>query len=54
MRCERACTPAPSIPSTRAPSRASARVATAVTAAVRISVIAEALRIAVGIPVSPS
>ncbi len=35
-------------------SRASRRVATAVTAAVLISVTAEALRIAVGIPVSPS
>ena len=37
-----------------ASSRASSRVATAVTAAVRISVTAEASRIAVGTPVSPS
>ncbi len=47
-------TPAPRIASTRASGLASARVATAVTAAVRISVTAEALRIAVGMPVSPS
>ena len=42
------------IPSTRASSRASARVAAAVVAAVRISVTAEAFRIAVGTPLTPS
>ena len=51
---ERACTPAPRIATVRAPGRASARVATAETAAVRISVIGEAFRIACNSPVSPS
>ena len=53
-RCDRAWTPAPRIASDVESSRASARVAEAVTAAVRISVIADASRIAVGTPVSPS
>ncbi len=42
------------IASSSASGRASNRVASAVTAAVRIEVSAEALRIAVGRPVSPS
>jgi hypothetical protein len=53
-RCARACTPEPRIASDAASARASSRVASAVTAAVRIEVSAEALRIAVGRPVSPS
>ena len=52
--CERPCTPEPRIATVREPGRASSLVAAPDTAAVRISVIGEALRIAISCPVVPS
>ena len=51
---ERPCTPEPSTATVREPGRASSLVAAPETAAVRISVIGDALRIAISWPVVPS